>query len=131
MSSMKPALAVRSWMSTALTSVAAFASCPLIVCTPLIGIHSTRSTGVLVAATTPTIVNTSSCWFFSSNASPWNGLNVSPTFSPSFRATNDPTTASRASAAPPKNRPPASTANFFPGAYSTFSNSSGTVPTIR
>ena len=47
---MKPALAVRSWMSTALTSVAAFASCPLIVCTPFSGIQITRSTGVFVGS---------------------------------------------------------------------------------
>jgi len=69
-SSMKPAVAARSWINTALTSVAAFGSCPLIVCTPLIGIHTTLSAGVFVGAKIPVTVKISSCWFFSSNASP-------------------------------------------------------------
>jgi hypothetical protein len=53
MSSMNPAEGERSWTSTALTSVAALGSWPLIVCSPWIGIQTTLSAGVLEGAMTP------------------------------------------------------------------------------
>ena len=53
MSSMKPAEGERSWIRTALTSVAALGSWPLIVWRPWIGIQTTLSAGVLEGARMP------------------------------------------------------------------------------
>jgi len=53
---MNPAADARSCTSTALTSVVARGSCPLIVCSPWSGIQITRSAGVFVGASTPATV---------------------------------------------------------------------------
>jgi hypothetical protein len=70
MSMMKPADGDRSLIRTALMSVAALGSWPLMVCTPLIGIRTTRSSGVFVGLRIPTTVNTSACCALGSYASP-------------------------------------------------------------
>jgi hypothetical protein len=55
MSSMKPAVGARSWISTALTSVAAWDRAAHRL-HPASGIQITRSTGVLVGSSTPVMV---------------------------------------------------------------------------